>query len=301
MSPLQENLVLNFGAFIARFQTLGFDYKMAVTTTDAYLSGPRFRNDPKLAQVRDGAGLIHTGFRYITPAIPNIVGNFVLSASQGSDGSGDERAFSSFLDTLSSPLNADFHRPGAFLAVIILSDEDDFSDSSRPEASWMNGGTADHDYSNVSLLRVSDVVSQLDTFTHSAPTNRQYNVSAIAVTDEACRSQHVKDSGSTIIGQRYIELANATSGIVGSICDQSYATSLKYIQQHLVELASQFQLGRVPNESSIKVTVNGIPVAKDPANGWTYNSTANTIVFHGTAVPSPSASISITFDPAGIR
>lgn len=45
----------------------------------------------------------------------------------GTSGSGDERALSSFEKTLINPLNSNFHRPDAFLAIIIVSDEDDFS------------------------------------------------------------------------------------------------------------------------------------------------------------------------------
>ena len=299
MDPLQQNLVANFNSFVTRFQALGFDYKMAVTTTDSYLSEPQFKNNPSLARVRDGYGSFHTGFNYITPFIPNIVGNFVENATQGSGGSGDERAFSSLLDTLTSPVNSDFHRPGAFLAVIILSDEDDFTDPARPEYSWMtSGGITDHNYVNPNLITVDQVVGQLDALTASKASNRQYNVSTITVMDEACRSQHAKVSSVTIVGQRYIDLATKTSGIVGSICDQSYADSLNFIQQRLVELTTQFPLNRQPNPSTITVMVDNVLEAQDPVNGWTYNSVANTIVFHGTGVPTASSLININFDPA---
>ena len=301
MDPLQQNLVANFNSFVTRFQTLGFDYKMAVTTTDSYLSEAQFKNDPSLARVRDGYGSFHTGFNYITPFIPNIVGNFVENATQGSSGSGDERAFSSLLDTLSSPVNSDFHRPGAFLAVIILSDEDDFTDPARPEYSWMKtGGLPDHDYSNSNLISVDQVVNQLDNLTGSKASNRQYNVSTITVMDETCRSQHAQASPVTIVGQRYIDLATKTSGIVGSVCDQSYASSLNFIQQKLVELTTQFPLQRQPDPTTIKVVVDNVLEAQDPVNGWTYSSVANSIVFHGTGVPTSSALIDVTFDPVSL-
>lgn len=301
MDPLQQNLVANFNAFVTRFQNLGFDFKMAVTTTDAYLSEPQYKNDVSLTRVRDGYGNFHTGFFYITPFIPNIVSNFVENATQGSGGSGDERAFSSLVDVLQSPLNSDFHRPGAFLAVIILSDEDDFTDPARPEMSWIRGGIADHDYTNSNLLPVSQFLTTLDNLTQSTPSNRQYNISAITVLDETCRSQHVKQSPTTIVGQRYIDVAKQTSGVVGSICDQSYADSLNVIQQRLVELATQFTLGRQPNPATISVVVNGIVVPQDALNGWSYNPAANTIVFHGTSIPPAAATISVSFDPTTLQ
>src|SRR5882724_6287677 len=36
MAPLQTNMTTNFSSFISNFQTLGYDFRMAVTGTDAY-------------------------------------------------------------------------------------------------------------------------------------------------------------------------------------------------------------------------------------------------------------------------
>jgi hypothetical protein len=274
---------------------------MAVTTTDAYLSGAAYQNNASLAQVRDGVGSTLSGYYYITPLIPNIVSNFVTNATQGASGSGDERAFQSMFATLNSPLNSTFRRAGAFFAVIILSDEDDFTDATRPEYSWLsNGGIPDHDYSNPNLPSVASVVADLDTLTSSTGSNRNYNVSAITVMDSACQASHVAASPTTIIGQRYIDLANATNGITGSICDSSYASSLNFIQQQIISLTTQFRLSTVPDVSTIVVTVNGSTVPQNATNGWTYSSTNNSILFSGTAVPSASAIINVQFTPVSL-
>lgn len=301
MDPLQANLVQNFNAFISRFSTLGFDYKMAVTTTDAYLADSKFNNNPSLAMFRDGVGNVLSGYYYITPTIPNIVPNFVTNATQGSRGSGDERAFSSLFTSLHSPLNAGFHREGAFFAVIILSDEDDFTDPTRPEGSWTNGGIADHDYTNPNLVSVNSVVAGLDAFTGSVPTNRHYNVSAITVLDQTCQRTHVQQSSSAIIGQRYIDLVNATGGVLGSVCDSNYANSLNFIQQRIVELTTEFPLTRTPNPSTITVSVNGAPVLEDSINGWSYDIVNNAIMFHGASVPASGAAINVHFDPNSLQ
>lgn len=301
MDPLQANLVQNFNAFITRFSTLGFDYKMAVTTTDAYLADPQFNNNPSLAMFRDGVGNVLSGYYYITPTIPNIVPNFVTNATQGSHGSGDERAFSSLFTSLHSSLNAGFHRNGAFFAVIILSDEDDFTDPTRPEGSWSKGGIADHDYNNPNLVSVSSVVAGLDAFTGSTPANRHYNVSAISVLDQTCQSSHVQQSGSAIIGQRYIDLVNATGGVLGSVCDSNYANSLNFIQQRIVELTTEFPLTRTPNPTTITVSVNGLPVLEDSVNGWSYDVVNNAIMFHGAGVPASGAAINVHFDPNSLQ
>lgn len=298
MDPLQQNLVSNFNQFIVNFQAKGFDYKMAVTTTDAYLAAVNYQNNIALAKVRDGAGMTHSGYFYITSLIPDIVKNFVLNATQGSQGSGDERAFQSLFETLNSSLNGDFLRPGAFKAIVILSDEDDFTDAMRPEYSWNKGGIVDHDYQNPNLISVDQVIVNLDRLTGSTATQKNYNVSTIAVLDDACQAQHVKQSSVSIIGKRYMELAQKTNGILGSICDASYASSLNFIQQRILELSTKFVLNRKPNVSSIHISVDRQSVLNDAANGWTFEASSNSIIFHGTAVPAASSQIDVSFLPA---
>ncbi len=298
MNPFQSNVATNFNSFMSSFVSKGYDFHVAVTTTDAYLAMPQYFNNQSLAVYRDGVGSVHTGYPVIDVNTPNLLQTFSTNALQGGSGDGDERAFSSMKVALSSPLNSTFLRPGSFLAVIILSDEDDFSDETRPEASWLRaGGVPDHDYADPNLDTVDSYVSFLDGLTNSSATVKNYNVSAVTVLDNNCLAAHRLQSPSTIIGQRYMDLATKTNGVQADICSASYATALTQIQQKILELSTQFVLNRVPVQSSIVVTVGGAVVPNDPANGWTYNSTANSIVFHGTAVPASGASISIVFDP----
>ncbi|MGZ3743880.1 MAG: hypothetical protein ACXWRE_05800 [Pseudobdellovibrionaceae bacterium] len=302
MLPLQSNLVKNFGTFISTFQAKGFDFRIAVTTSDAYRANPNFNNDPSLSVFRDGVGSTHTGVTVVTPSTPDLVNTFVTNASQGQTGSGDERVFSSFSAALTNSQNANFVRPDSFFAVIILSDEDDFSDPNRQEGSWQSpGGIPDHDYNDPGLESVDSYISFLDNFTNSVAANRRYSVSAITVPDQNCYNTHVKNAPSTIIGQRYIDMVNKTNGVLGSICDASYANSLSSIQQKILELSTQFPLARTPVVSSIKVSVDGNLISQDPTNGWTYEATSNSIMFHGTAVPSASSAIQVSFDPAGVK
>lgn len=300
MDPLQNNLTSNFSSFINAFVSKGYDFQMAVTTTDAYLAGPNFNNTPSRAKFRDGVGSTRSGVFVMLPTTLNLSSVFLTNASQGGGGSGDERAFSSMKAALGSSLNAGFLRPNAFLAVIILSDEDDFSDPNRPEASWQYfGGVRDHSYTNPGLETVSSYMSYLDSLTGSSATIRRYSVSAISVLDSACLASHIANSTSSIIGQRYMDFANATNGVLGSICG-SFAANLLQIQEKILELGTQFYLDRAPIVSSIRVFVNGSVVTENALNGWTYNAIANSIVFHGAAVPPSNASIQVAFDPQNI-
>lgn len=301
MDPLQQNLISNFEMFINNFQGKDFDYRMAVTTTDSYLSGAFYKNNPSLARVRDGADGTYSGFSFITPLIPNIVQNFMVNANQGVGGSGDERAFQSMLDTLASPLNADFRRPEAYFSVVILSDEDDFTDYNRADLSWIKGGVADHSYTNPGLMTVDAVLEKLDLATESAPTQRRYNVNAIAVLDNGCLNQHTMNAAA-IVGQRYIDLVNRTGGVLGSVCDSSYANSLRFIQERIVQLASEFPLSGDPNPDTIQVYVNGQLWPQSTVNGWSYDADRNVIRFHGAMdqLPPAGASIQVAFDPKGL-
>ncbi len=328
MAPLQANLTSNFNSFISNFEALGYDFHMAVTTTDSYKSEANFSNDPTLAKFGDGIGPT-SGIFVILSTTPNLGSVFVTNATTGINGSGDERAFSSMRDALNSPLNAGFLRTNSFLAVVILSDEDDFSNATRLEGSWGNDTSTDHCYydakmdavattpysgpdhvTNCTQLNpktppdsVASYESYLDNLTQSTGTSRRYNVNAITVLDSGCQATHAAvspDSFVTIVGQRYIQMSNDTNGVTGSICDSSYASALSKISNQITVLSTQFFLSRIPQINTIMVLVNGVIINRDPANGWTYNSASNSIQFHGSATPPQNAQISVNFTPVSI-
>lgn len=297
MAPLQQNMTSNFNSFMSQFMTKGYDFHLAVTGTDSYLAGAAFRNNGALAKFSDGVGS-HTGVFNILPTTMNLLNTFVINATLGVNGSGDERAFSSFRAALNSPLNSGFLRSDSFFALIVLSDEDDFSNPTRPEYSWtFRNGISDHNYNDPGLESVDSYVSYLDTLTNTTGAFRRYSASAITVLDQACVQSHSQSSPSTLIGQRYIDLANKTDGVLGSVCAASYAPTLSAIQSHILELGTQFYLNAKPVVSSISVAVNSVSIPSDATNGWTYNSAANSIVFHGGAIPPAGADINVSFDP----
>ena len=299
MAPFQQKLVTNFNSFISNFISKGYDFHIGVTTTSAYLSLPQFNNNASLAKLRDGTGNVHTGFPIIDIHTPNPIQTFTTNASQGDQGEGDERAFSSLKAALQNSNNTSFLRPGSFLAVIILSDEDDFSDPTRSVESWLHGGIADHSYANPHLETVDSYISFLDQITNSTdPNARNYNVSTVSVIDNNCLTAHRQQTSATIMGTRYMDLATKTNGVLADICAADYASSLLQIQSKIFELSTQFFLNRAPVPESIVVHVDGVSVNQDPTNGWTYDATTVSIIFHGTAVPAQGSSIIVDFDPA---
>jgi len=303
MKPFHDNLLANFKSFITNFVGKEYNFHLSVATTDGYLAGSKFLNNSTYSKLKDGMGSAHTGFPIIDLYTPKIIDTFTINAAQGEKGSGDERAFSSLRETLENGANSKFLRSDSFLAVIILSDEDDFSDPNRPEGSWVKKeGVKDHSYSNPGLETVDSYVALLDQATNSKDPNfRKYNVSAVTVADDVCLSKHVKDAPSSIKGTRYMDLANKTKGVVADICSPSFAGALGDIQKRILELSTQFKLDNTPIPETITVVVNDSSIPEDSDNGWTYSVETNSIFFHGEALPPQGATISIKFQPVSIR
>jgi hypothetical protein len=66
-------------------------------------------------------------------------------------------------------------------------------------------------------------------------------------------------------------------------------------------MITQFTLSRPAKPETISVFVNEVLVTQDATNGWTYDSSANSIRFHGTAVPPDEAQIRVTYEPTSVK
>jgi len=287
MQPAQTNLTNNFNAFISSFVQKGYDFHIGVVTTDTYKS--IFGWGASYARLKDGVGANRSGVYVIDPSTTDPVGTFLTNATQGINGSGDERAFQSFKIALDSPLNADFRRPDAFLAIVIVSDEDDFSND--------RSGDIGENYNYSGLHTVQSYVDYLDTLTGSTSASRKYSVSSIHVLDNACLAQ---SHAAANIGIRYSALVSATGGVQGSICSPNFSNELDQIQKGILTLASQFYLPRQPVPETIRVYVDGVEIPEDANTGWTYNAASNSIVFSYAAIPAQGASIRVDYDPVTI-
>lgn len=295
MSTSQQNLANNFQSFISRFSQLGYDFQMGVTSTDAYLA--YHYNDPSRSRLKDG-GSVHSGIRIMDTNTPNLSNVFLTNVKLGINGNGDERAFSSFENTLGNSLNAGFKRPGSFLAIIVVSDEDDFS-----HYDWANGVNSyvfDENYAN--QFPLSRFTTYLDTLTQTQAGSgvQNYSVSTISVLDQACANSLSTDGFARKIGTRYMQMADLTNGSKGSLCGD-FGSTLQMISNQVVELSSVFKLDREPVPSTIVVTVDGVSVPQSATNGWTYDATTWTISFHGSAIPAGGSDVRINYDPKSVK
>lgn len=290
MANLQANVANNFSSFISRFKEKSFDFQMAVTTTEAWRE--HYGNQYCAQQDNISNYRSDSGVTILDTNTPDLEQAFLTNIKQGTSGCGDERALSSMISALTNSENGnlDFPRNGAYLAVIIVSDEDDFSHDGG-DYLWN-----DYDYSG--LTPVEDFVDAMDVITSSTASRRLYNVSTIGIFDEQCKSDNTPDGQ---IALRVGELSDLTDGIKASVCAENFAENLELIGEKIVILSSQFYLSREPVLESIEVIVNDEIVAQSSENGWQYISESNSIQFYGNAIPVQGASIQINFDPVALK
>ncbi len=290
METSQQNVANNFNSFINGFVTKNLDFKIAVIDTGAWQT--QFTNNKNQSRFRDGNST-HSGVFVITPSTPNLVQTFMTNVMLGTSGTGDERMHSSFKQALLNSQNAGFVRPDSHLAIINLTDEDDFSHDTAQSIG--------HNYNDPSLIPIANYVSWLDQFTGTSGATRRYSVSTVSILDQACETQlNSGQFGGRIIARRVNELVDATGGIKGSLCGD-FATSLNAIAANIIELSTQFFLDREPIPESIQVFVDDVLVNPSATNGWTYNPAALSVVFHGSAIPNQGAKIYVKYDPKNIQ
>jgi hypothetical protein len=294
MASSQDALATHFSSFIKNFTSIGADFHMAVTTTDAYLQD--YYHDTTWSRIRDGAGSNHSGVFVMDKATPSLDSVFLTDIKQGTAGSGDERAFSSFEVTLSNTWqwNVAFRRPDAFLAVIIVSDEDDFSHTDLANGTY----NFTENYNDPSLYSIQHYVDYLTSYTANAGAGKNFSVNAISIFDQDCLTK-LKNSEQKL-NQRYAALIDATGGKKISLCDD-FTQSLDDLSKSIAINTAVFQLSRIPIPESIVVTVNGIVIPQDPNTGWVYDAASNSIQFSQSAVPADGSDVRISFDPKGVK
>ncbi|MEO0335303.1 MAG: hypothetical protein AAF202_02860 [Pseudomonadota bacterium] len=324
MNTSQTQLASNFQSFIEDFETKNFDFQMAVTTTDAYLAHPNWEDhyDDFLALAptshaeiydgapqadkslfRDGVAGTYSGISIMDQNTENLSSVFNTNILQGIDGYGDERAFESLRLALEDARNSGLVRENSFLAVIIVTDEDDFSHPGFWVDQFNRGIISDN--TDPALDPIEDYLTFLDGLTSSSQTIKNYNVSSITIKDTDCIDTLNAQQSFTerIVADRVLALAAATEGTQGDLCG-NFAEELSDIAENIITKANIFFLDRVPIPETIKVVVNGSVVPNldftGGTEGYNYDADNNAIVFTAGAVPPQGAQIAVNFDPVSL-
>jgi hypothetical protein len=226
----------------------------------------------------------------IRPTDPDPVAEFGSNANVGTSGSGTEQGLEMAYRALSDPLitghNAGILRADASLEVIVVSDEEDQSPQSLDF--YISFFYSIKGAQNTSLFHFSAIAGDVP---------------------NGCNS----GAGSAEAGRRYEEVARRTGGVFGSICDASFAQTLRAIGNRAFGLRVQFFLSRQPdmtqpfsvrryaNEAACDADPNatgGTVVPNNPNTGWTFDPPSNSILFGPQAIPQRGECIKVKYKAA---
>jgi hypothetical protein len=262
MSDELDELARTFQTFITSFINLGLDYHIAVTTTDMDATGAgargRFAGD------------------IITNSTPNPVAEFTQQTTQGAAGSGDERGRDAAYAALTPPLvtgpNNGFLRTDANLAVVVVSDENDFSNDIAvgPFNNWLNNLKGDPLATSFSGMVGPDGAGRF-----------------------ACSLAGGSDA---TFAPRYHDVISGTAGVWSDICQFQTQVFLTFLSYVAAGLLFDFELDFTPSSvGSIIVEVDGVALPYSAFNGWTFDAATNRVTLHGSGVPGPGAVITIRY------
>lgn len=305
MSEEQSNMSRNFSSFIAEALTWGINFQLGIVTTQTEDTLPNPGGTPNPAE----PGMLLGATRIITPATPSFQSVFTSQVRVGasdSTASSSERGLEAARLALTDPhitdlgiacatdadctapyrciqaanfgaracggVNRTFLREDASLEIVFVSDEED---SSRAEVSfYVDFFKSIKGYRNTSMFHASSIVGP--------------------------RGGCDGSGGSADAGNRYLDVSAQTGGIVGSICDTNFSTTLGAIGRRAFGVRVQFFLSRVADASTVQVF--DVPcggTARTPrTTGWTFDAESNAVVFVEASAPSPGNCFEVEYEAA---
>ncbi len=250
MGDEQTSLGSNFSAFIDDFITKNVDFKMGITTTDVSSADRKGRmvtgSDIKLtsAKAQQNEAQFKSDFRSLVRV--------------GTNGSGNEKGLEASEGFMQKHANT-FLRQDAYLAVVIISDEEDQSPKS-----------------------VAAYTDYLKQFKNNDGLVKVYSIVDVNNTN-CCQS------GITTGSERYKAASNNTAGVIGDIRDDFHSV-LANMGESIINLLDSFALSNEPEEGSLKVYVNGAET-----QNYTYDAASRSIKFNQNALPPVGAEITVYY------
>lgn len=229
MSPEQKLMGAKFPSFLQSISNL--DYRVGVTTTDISSSSNPASPINLNGQLQDGRLIeFESGRPYLDGSLSSSLEQTLfertVSRKETEDceangyalafcPSGYERGILAAYMTVFENYN-NFLRSDGHLAVVVLSDEDEWSEGNTPQTPFVH---------------VEHPQNFVDTVKTLYP-NKTLEVHSIVIQpgDTVCESeQRIPGTPRGFFGDTYSELTRITGGINGSICDNNYSSLLQDI------------------------------------------------------------------------
>lgn len=237
MQPYQDELAENFDNFLTYFEEGDVDYRLGVVTSTITTVAPNeYCSEAEVNAIPAGGQLVGDadGPTIITPDTDNGDAVFADIVDVGVCGAGFEAGIESAYRALTGPVsenyNDGFLRDDAYLSIIFVSDEQDFSP-----------------------LKVNDYINGFRDV-KGAREREVFNASALVVTDLDECSPAQQQAGE--VGTRYIDVAQQTGGVVGSICAEDFTSIVTELSLASSRLTDTFYLTKLPDVKTLVVYVD---------------------------------------------
>ena len=295
MTREQGELAAKVADLVVESVAWGNHYRIAVTTADVDEHEGRFFGSPRwvapdtpdgletlaasIAALPQSQGGIEQGFdavhRALTPPHSSLPGDPPLpcadeSACRAPYGCyADPEDYSAEPGSFCGGPNWGFLRRDAALEVVILSDE------------------ADQSAAGLDFYR--DFFSEL-----KGPREELLRVHAIVGTDGQTAQACGVDPDDADAGAGYVEIANETGGVLGSICEEDYGDTLRAISALVFGPKTRFVLSREARPGSVEVKVNGSACEA----GWILDEPSSSVVFEEDhpCLPQAGDSVEISYE-----
>lgn len=310
MHDEQENLATSFHAFVERLASSPVENEFQIGVTTTSVDWPESQVDGSVViheeddngqPYTDGALVAAEGRSTLLQAgSQTLVEDFDANVNVGTAGSPKEQGFRAALlavtDRVADGSNAGLLRPGARLAIIIVSDEDDCSDlASPPAVIFPNRSDGCHtDDEQARLPAVTDFVSALQA--QLAGEARDVLVAVIGAVDpdtkepEACSDQAWP-------ARRYntfIDALGTQQGFIDSVCQSDFSDTLRVIAG-LIDPGQTVDLTETPADPrllAVQLTrADGTQVACPVAVGGASDAAAGAVY----VAPQAGESAKLTF------
>ncbi len=249
MADEQSALGTNFSAFINEFITKDVDFKMAITTTDVSSADRKGRmvtdSNTKLTSARAQSNelLFKEDFRRMVRV--------------GTSGSGNEKGLEAS-EGFMQKHGISFLRPDAYLAVVIVSDEEDQS----PRG-------------------VNFYTDYLKSFKAQAGLVKVYTIADVNRTNSG--------NGITTGADRYMAASTQTAGSVADIRADFYRT-LSEMGDSIINLLDSFALAHDPVAGTLRVFVNGMETT-----AFDFDEASRSIRFQAGNLPPVGAEVRVQY------